>query len=219
MDWILRGSQYHDLSALRDRFLVGRYNVCIRSGSLSVRAIESGEDDSKQASLLANRYADVLISVGIPIFGLMTIEEFASGPAESVTVIGATDQHRKQLSRALRRARAELLESADQHLRTAYDYLQDAREDENHFSFHLYKFVETLESKYGASESNLIKALDANTEVKFIKRLANEPVNDERHAPKVPGEGQSVSLEIRRKAIEYANRIMIAYERHLLASS
>jgi len=148
---------------------------------------------------------------------LRTFEEYAAilPPfSQCLETTGSTTAERKLLRDGVRLARGEILASSDPYLRRSYDYLERARDDETNRLFHLYKFVETLENSFGG-EAELMKALDVETAVKTLKKLANHRQLDERHAPKVLGEPSRASIEKLNDATTCGNEIMRAYEKSL----
>ena len=215
LQWILR-SLYGILEA-SDEFVVDRFRLRLRGTLLTVEAEEEHEDAELLSAVrdLAYRYAAVLRKHVSGLMNLITLEEFAAMPAQVITVRGATDAERQRLSDEVRRARHEMLASGEPCLRQSYDYLEQAHEDETNRFFHLYKLIETLEDAFGGSEAKLIRALDVKTAVKALKRLANEPVHDERHAPEMSGGVKRLSAEDQIVAMHYAYNIIRAYERHL----
>jgi hypothetical protein len=92
---------------------------------------------------------------------------------------------KERVYQAVREVRNEMLAGADAALRRCYDYLQSARERGDDAIFDLYKVVETIENVLGGQEK-AGQILHALKEIKALKRAANEPTGDERHAPKDP---------------------------------
>jgi len=65
-------------------------------------------------------------------------------------------------------------------------YHEHALREDDASLFYLYKIVEHITNKFGG-EREAIKVLGVETELKAVKRLANESYRDARHAPK-PGD-------------------------------
>ena len=214
--WIIRS--FHDFQAF-DEFVVDNFQLRLEGTLLTVEADKVGDKAElwSAASDLAHRYFAALKKHIPALVNLLTHEEYAAilPPfSQSFDFMGSTTEERILLGDGVRLARNELLASRDSHLRRGYDYLEQAREDETNRLINLYKFVETLESKFGG-EAEIIKALNVKTEVKTIKKFANDGQYDERHAPKVPGASVRVSSENKNLATTYADKIMRAYEKSL----
>ena len=220
MEWILNSPQ--DISTIRDEFVLEGCRVCLHGNQLTVDVEQDDQDELFPTSHeVATRYAAALRKHA-PwfLFTLMTLEELASLPAEAITMYGSSGAERKRLNEAVRRARCELLASANPYLVQCYDYLQDAREaDDDNYLFPLYKLVETLENVLGG-ETKMIKALKVERKpVKFLIRLANDPIRDARHARRVRDVVQRPSTEERAVAMNCSYQILHSYERYLSSSS
>ena len=93
---------------------------------------------------------------------------------------------------AVRAVRNEMLASGDPALRRCYDYIQAARDTtardiEASPMPDLYKVIETIENALGGEASAIeVLGADVGRALKAVKRAANEPVRDERHAPDDP---------------------------------
>jgi hypothetical protein len=202
--------------------MVGRFYLRLEGNSLKVESEEEENDALVSAErALAEQYRAILqryipASIGHP----MTVDEFASMPpwASMVVVHGKTPTEHALFRHGLRNARHEMLASSDPYLCRCYDYLEDAREDENNYLFHLYKFVEKLEEPFGG-EARLISALNMKKAVKGLKRLANAPERDARHSSKVGEEMRPLSSEDRSQAMSWAYEILTAYERHICSKA
>ena len=212
--WILW--PYHEyLTITSDEFIVEQFRFQLQGNSLTVEVEQSeGEGLHAQARQLAERYIKWLGDyLGSPL-RLKTIEEFKSMPPRMVTVTSPDHKETERIYRAIRKARNELLASGNPMLSQCYDYLQDAREHKGESLFNLYKFIETIEHRF-QGERNAIRCLKLGKELKFIKRLANEPVRDERHAPQRPDVVQCPSAANRTHAMEYARSVLRSYEQYL----
>jgi hypothetical protein len=223
MQWILPYA--YDLCEISDRFMVDRFYLRLEGNTLKVEAEEEENDALVSAAhTLAERYIAILRKhIPAPIGPLMTTDESRFVPAEFAPVpVWASmvaAQRKRPLEHALfrqglRKARHEMLASSDPYLCRCYDYLEDAREDENNYLFHLYKFVEKLEEPFDG-EASLISALNMKKAVKGLKRLANSPESDARHSSKVGEEVWPLSAEDRTQAMSWADEILAAYERHI----
>jgi hypothetical protein len=222
MEWTLWGAGYSTYE-VSDSFMVGRFYLRLERNRLKMEAEEEENDALVSAArTLAERYIATLQKyIPAPIGTPMTDDEFASvrawdGPRQDMILIvhGKTPTEPLRFSHGLRIARHEMLASSDPYLCRCYDYLEDAREDENNYLFHLYKFVEKLEEPFGG-EASLIRALKMKNAIKGIKRLANASEHDARHPSKVGEEVRTLSAEDRRLAMAWAYEILAAYERHI----
>jgi len=197
MQWILRDPLY-DLCEVSDSFMVGRFYLRLEGNVLKMEAEEEENDALVLAArTLAERYIAILQKfILAPLGPLMTVDEFASIPpwASMVVVHRKTPTEHALLRHGLRKTRHEMLASSDPYLCQCYDYLKDAREDENNCLFHLYKFVEKLEEPFGG-EASLMRALDIKKAVKGLKGLANASERDARHPSKVGEEVRPLSAE------------------------
>lgn len=210
MKWVLRSLD--NISEVSDEFIVDRFCLRLRGSVLMVEAEEESDDELLSAARdVVARYTAVLRKHIPGLMNLMTFEEFASMPPQIITVRGATTAERTRLKNAVRRARNEFLATGKSCLRQCYDYIEQANEDENNCLSHLYKFVETLEDALGG-EAKLISALNMKKVVKALKRLANNPSHDARHALKVSGEVKRLSAQDRAAALNHAYQILRAYE-------
>ncbi len=202
------------LGSAFDEFITGRFRVRIGGDSLvvEVQALQS-EDVAAEARKVAERYLELLRQYGGVLVRLMTVEEFALLPAQIVMMTGLNREEQERISRAMRKARGELVK--DETLRRCYEYLQSAREEEKNVLPLLYKVVETIQHELGGEERTA-EQLGFGGELKFVKRLANERMGDERHAPR-PGEvvRKPAGSEIGR-AMEYTRLIVQAYERYAI---
>lgn len=220
VQWILRS--LHEFLEASDEFIIDRFRLRLSGLLLTVETEEEGDDELLSAArTLAEQYVAALRKYVPGLMNLITLEEFASLPARAITIHGTTRAERKRLDDAVRRARNEMLASDDPCLRQCYDYIGQAYEDESNCLFHLYKFVETLEDVFGG-EAKMICALEkmdsiSNIKklVKGLKKLANAPLHDARHAPKVTGEVKRLSAEDRTDAMRSAYEILHVYERHV----
>jgi hypothetical protein len=176
---------------IQDEYVIDGCRVRIGGNTIDV---ESGDKDLAQK--LVDRI-DELLHRRLPgAYRVVTEEEFLSHAASSgvgmpVGVLswwwpGMTEPVRKErIYQAVREIRHEMLAGADATLRRCYDYLQDARERGDDAIFYLHKVVETIENALGG-EARAGQTLGVLKEIKDLKRAANEPARDERHAPKDP---------------------------------
>jgi hypothetical protein len=248
MQWILPNS--HDLCEISESFMVDRLNLRLEGNTLKVEA-EHEENDAlvSAAHTLAERYIAVLRKyIPAPIGPLMTVDESTFVPAEFTPVpvwVSMVVAQRKRpwehalFRHGLRKARHEMLASSDPYLRRCYDYLEDAREDENNYLFHLYKFVEKFKEALSAEAKQALSAearmsgkrkqkklvekllekylenLKVKELVDDLETLCNHESLDARHAPKVDSEVKPLSAEDRTQAMSWADEILAAYERHI----
>ena len=212
--WIL-GPHHEYLTITSDEFVIEQFRLQLAGNSLKVE-VEQSESGNfhAQARQLAEQYIK-LLSKYVPLaVRLITIEEFASMPAQSITVRSPNRQEITIIREAIRKARNELLASGDPTLRQCYDYIEDAREHDLESLFFLYKVIDTIENKFGG-EKKASEVLKIREELKFVKRLANEPLRDERHAPKPSDVIQRPSGAECARAMEYTISVIRAYEQHL----
>jgi len=94
------------------------------------------------------------------------------------------------------------------------DYLQDAREHPEESLFFLYKLVKIIDEEFDG-ERQAIKALRVRKDLKRVKKLANEPARDQRHAPKRGDTLKKTEMADQRRATESATRILRAYENYV----
>jgi hypothetical protein len=210
IQWILRNS--YDLCEASDSFMIGQFHIHLRGNTLIMETEDNDIELGSVAHDIALDYIGVLRKHIPGPKGLMTIEEFASLPAwaNNNIILGKTTPERKRLRLGVRKARHEMLASSDPYLCQCYDFLQDAREDEDHYLVHLYKFVETLEEVFDG-EAKLIRALNVRKPVKDLKDIAQT----QRHAPKIGDQMKHSSSTARGYAMDWACEILATYERHI----
>ncbi len=211
--WVLY--PHHEYLAVSDEFVVKGFRLHLQGNSLQVEIEQPANGEvGLEARALADRYARLLRThLGIPLRAI-TIKEFGAIPARMFTIRALTRQDRKRVNNAIRRARREILASEDSTLRRCYDYIQDAGEREKESLFYLYKAIESIEDKLGG-ERKAIEVLGVCSELKFVKRLANEPVRDERHAPKDADALERPDRTDKAMARDCAIRILRAYEQYV----
>ena len=216
LSWIIRSFDDFQVS---DEFVVEHFRLRLMGTLLKVEVEVVGDDAELRsaASALAYRYFAVLRQHVRSLISLMTLEEYAAVVppfSQNVAFKGATTAERKILIDGVRLARHDMLVLSDPYLRQSYDYLEQARDDESNRLFHLYKFFETLRQSFG-DETKLITALNVETAVKTLKRLANDKQHDERHAPNASGGASRLSGENQNLATNCAYEVLRAYERNL----
>jgi len=182
--WIIYPSTAAELYAIADEFVVEGCRLRVGGNSIEVEA-----DDEAKAYDLASRYL-ALLQKHLPIAARLVSEAEYSEYLAEVIKVAAGRVDRPRVREAMRTIRNELLASADPALCRVYDYLQaarTARDNDGSPMPDLYKVIETIENALGG-EANAIKVLgpDAGRALKPVKRAANEPGRDERHAPDDP---------------------------------
>ncbi len=193
-----------------------RVRVGFTGNALELSFEGSGTYSTGSAQALAERYVR---AVKWPVV-LITEEEYRERTAppfqgNMTTMMTPLFARREDPGRVIREARNEILASSDPALRRCYDYLQDAGERKEGAIFDLYKAVETIENALGGQEQ-AGRILGVAKEIDALKRAANEPTGDERHAPKDPASTPSPAALGR--ARENTMAVVHAYEAHLLAS-
>lgn len=196
-------------------FILGEFRIRGSGNSLEVEAPDGADETSARA--VAERYREALRRHGVLVFGLMTHEEFASRPPSIMQVISPpAPGDAERTPRTIRLARNELLEGGDPYLKRAYEYVQTAREKQQDGNpetlYDLYKAIETIENALGGEDS-ACNVLGVRAEIKSVKRMANEPTADERHAPRDPS--QTAGAANLALALEQTRTVLRAYERHL----
>ncbi len=213
--WVLY--PHHEyLPVLADEFIAGHFRLRLRGNSLHVEVeAPATEDAGLEARELAERYIKTLAKHLAIRLRLLTIKEFQSLPPIGMTTIrGVRKEQHERIRETIRKARGELLALEDRTLRRCYDYLQDAREHPKESLFYLYKAVEAIEYEFtGARKA--IKALGIEAELKLVKKLANEPAGDERHAPKTADTTEHPKTTEKARALESVTCIVRAYEQYL----
>jgi len=213
--WILY--PYHEyLPVLTDEFIVKQLRLRVQVNSLKVDIeAPTKENGESQARELAERYVKTLVrQLAIPL-RLITTEEFPHlSPLGMIIVRGLKKEEHQRVRDAIRKARREMLAQEHVTLRRCYDYLQDAHENPQQSLFYLYKAVEVIEHEFGG-ERQVIEVLHVGTEVKFIKRLANESARDQRHPPKGRDKVKRPEMTDHRRAAECATRLVRAYEEYV----
>jgi hypothetical protein len=207
--WILH-PQRSSLASVTDEFAVGDFHLRLRGPSLEVEAVACTEEAARR---LADEYVGLLRSHGHNV-RLLTSDEFSSLPPQPLQAVAPDPREKLIAVFAIRAARSVLLASSDAALRRCYEYWDQVVDDEGHALSHAHKLIETLENKLGG-EAALIRALDMRDKIKYVKRAANEPQMDERHAPGNLAKNAPRSRLDRATALKYTQDILRAYEQHL----
>jgi hypothetical protein len=189
MSWYLEPNPPGSMH-IQDEYVIDGCRVRMGGNTIDV---ESSDRDAAQR--IVDRL-DELLHRHLPgVYRVVAEEEFlrytASGSGMPLGVQShwwprATEPVRKEgVYQAVRQVRSEMLAGGDAGLRRCYDYLQNARERREDAIFHLHKAVETIENALGG-EAQAGQILGVLKEIKALKRAANEPTGDERHAPRDP---------------------------------
>jgi hypothetical protein len=175
-----------------DEFVADGFRIKLGGNYLELSFEGSGAPSADAAGALAQKYVGALqSSLGTPI-QLMTDEQIKAHQALPPYVampIGhsATREDRERTFRAVDAARNKVLANADPALRRVYGYLRDAQGPDGVFqksaTSDCYKAIETIENAFGG-EAQAGQILGCLREIKAVKRAANDPTGDERHAPK-----------------------------------
>ncbi len=112
----------------------------------------------------------------------------------------------------LREARRSIVEQAHWRLSQCYDYLQLSRDEPKRALFYIYKLVETIEAEYGG-EKNAARALDDGGLIKRLKRQANQPDHDQRHAPVDPTATMLFDEHSLATVLDAAHELLRRYEK------
>ncbi len=173
-----------NLVQLHDSFLVTGIRLSLRGATLEVQC---APEQASQAADLAMRYAESLRTHLLFWGQLLTEEQFASLPAESITVKGRSTRDLALDPVRLRDARRQMVQGTRARLSRCYDYMQEAKDDPKNAAFYIYKLVETIEAEYGGERAAIQGLGDVAGLIKRLKQMANNPDGDQRHAPTDPG--------------------------------
>ena len=132
-------------------------------------------------------------------------------PPQSITVHGKSARESAYDRERLRDARRSIVARVYPRLSQCYDYFQLAHDDPKNTLFNVYKLIETIEAEYGG-EKEAIRALDDGGLIKQLKRQANRPDHDQRHAPLQPGSSQPIDEESLAALLEAAHALLAKYE-------
>jgi hypothetical protein len=173
-----------DFLELADEFLVRGCRVRLSGPSITVNAVSPGAN----AEAVLAAYADALRR-RLGYIQLRTPQEFGSSPATSIVVDGRMQRAQYDRRKKVAEARGELVALSHPTLNQCYDYFESAKNDyaesangrSGNVLSHLYKMVETIEGKYGG-ERQAKEALGLAEEWNRVKRWANDPRHDQRHA-------------------------------------
>jgi hypothetical protein len=220
--WLLWTFPEHN-AVMTDEFIAEGFRVRLMGNMLGLSFEASGHPSAAVAKALAERYVRALGKhLAMPVY-LISEQEFLerTTPPFGGTTLGATiltasrgtwREDRDRRARAVREARKEL-SCADQTLQQCYDYLEDAREEDQRPGGKpwdpVYKAMEVLKERFG-SGAEAVKALGKVFEQ--TKMTANE----KRHHKK---KGQPRSTTPERSSVELARETIRAYERYLLKLS
>jgi hypothetical protein len=222
--WLL-DPRSQSLPALRDEFVVRAFRLVLDGNELRL-ALEgsSAIRREQEARQLAETYAKALGRGLGPFLRLMTERELGSLPAyasdDGSWQLPSVHRVPRDPRSAIREARNVLLASSDETLRSCYNYIQDAEEHPKESLFYLYKAVEAIQNRLGGEREaiaalNAIATLNIAPAFKNVKRLANESVRDERHAPSDPTMVQQVTASEKESALEDTRTVLRTYEKYL----
>jgi hypothetical protein len=203
-----------------DEFVVGKLRLRLMGNSLEVSFEGTSTGSADAARALAERYVEALRRRLVTPLWLQTEEEFLARTnppfGGMVQMISASREDCERTNRAVNEARNELLTNANPALGRAYDYLRRARQDSGMLHtgamFDLYKAIETIANALGG-EAEAGRILGVLKEIKTLKKAANEPTRDERHAPVDPA-APPAPADIGR-ALENTLVVVRAYEAYL----
>jgi hypothetical protein len=203
--------QHRLFSVLKDEFLTGRCRLRIDVETITV---ETDESESVAFQAARDYLAAVQRHLGITT-GLITPEDFFARGGKTLLMSAASPTERRRTRPVTAKLREELAAS-DAALRRSYRYLQLAQDgDEIHILPTVYKAVETIENVFGG-EKAAGNALGVLSEIKAVKRMANEDSNDQRHPPSDPS--GTVEPVDPGEGLKLARRIVTAYEDYLLSA-
>jgi len=202
-----------------DEFVTGYSRVKFGGNHIEIEVREvEGEDGQARARALAEQYIGALGGrLGIHCW-LLTPDEFGALPAQIWEMRGPNREERRRVTTAVRAVRAGFVTDAP--LMLCYGYLQEGRDGQWDGSDeavlpNLYKAMEAIKKVFGGWKET-DKALKVGAELEFIKKLANLPARDERHAPGPGEQVQRPTGEEIGRAEECARRVLRAYENHII---
>lgn len=172
-----------DFATLSDDFVVRGCRLRLMGSLLSV---ECEPAQATAAAAVANEYVEALRQRFPFFFCVISLEEYGAMPARAITIHGKTAREASHDRVRLRDARRSIVQQAHPRLSQCYDYFQLAHDEPKQALFHIYKLVEAIEAEYGG-EKEAARALDDGGLIKRLKRQANQPDHDQRHAPLDPG--------------------------------
>jgi hypothetical protein len=206
-------SPVEDFTELTDKFVVDRCCITFGGGMLQIEPLWSDANAAK----VADSYIDALRR-HMPISRVLTLEQFATLPAQAITSRGSRGGRDLQNRREhLREARREVVSAAHPRLSKCYDYFQSAKERPGYVLVELYKMIETIEEELGG-EAKAIKVLGV-PQLKNLKRLANDAIDtsrDQRHAPRSPTSGTPLTQGEQAQALEDGGIVLRAFEMWIL---
>ncbi len=199
---------------LSDQFVVCGCRVRLMGAWLSV---ECEPAQATAAAAVASEYAEALRKY-FSFDRLMTLEEYGAMPARAVTIQGTTARQMSRDRMRLRDARRSIVERAHSRLSQCYDYFQLARDEPKDALFNIYKLIETIEAEYGG-EKEAARALDDGGLIKRLKRQANQPDHDQRHALVDPAAAMPIDDNSLAQLIEAAHDLVRKYEDAVASAS
>ena len=208
IEYFLWPPRDEQLVRLSDDFAVHGCRVRLMGSAFTVEC-ESGYE--AQAEQIATAYVQALREQSLFFGRALTRDEYAAMPAQPIHFQGKSERVLANDLERLRDARRAVVAHVHPRLSQCYDYLQLAREEPKGSLFHLYKLVESIEGEYG-SETQAIKALDAGAQIKSLKRQANQPEKDQRHAPTNPTAIQPIDPSALARLVEIAHELVRKYE-------
>ena len=198
---------------LSDQFVVRGCRIKMMGAVLLVECEPAQE---AAAAAAANEYAEALRK-HFWFARLLTLGEYRAMPARAIMIRGKTARETSQARMRLRDARRSIVEHVHPRLSQCYDYLQVARDEPRQALLHIYKLIETIEAEYGG-EAEAVRALNDGGLIKQLKRKANQPDHDQRHAPLVPGAVRPIDENSVAKSIEAAHDLVRKYEQKVAST-
>jgi hypothetical protein len=185
--------------------------VSLMGHALEIAKSDGSDSDNSAADAVAHAYFQALRDAGLHLMRLVPDSEMAPTLGSPLGASLMNTVHLKPGEAArykamVTAARTRLLAPCPA-LQRAYKYLDNARVAPVKFS-ELYKAIETIEHEFGG-EQQTIRALKVDH--KSVKRLANERINDERHAPASEEAVKPIDEHVAQQAIEQVIRLIEAY--------
>jgi hypothetical protein len=199
---------------LSDQFVVRGCRARLMGAVLSV---ECEPAQTAVAAALVDEYAQALRKF-FSFARLITLEEYQALPALSATIQDKTALQTSLDHMRLRDARRSIVEPVHSRLSQCYDYFQLARDEPKQALFNIFKLIESIEAEYGG-EKKAIRALDDGGLIKRLKRQANRPDHDQRHAAVAPGAATSIDDNSLALLIEEAHDLLRKYEGAVASAS
>lgn len=169
-------STAQDLTHFQDQFVADGCRVRLLGPTLIVEALTTTANEEA----VADAYLSSL-KQQFPLMYAASLGQLGQMLPTVLTVKSPSKREMEVAQSRMKAARNSLVQPYSPSLGRCYDYMQAAQEHPDQALVSLYKMIEVMEDVIGSGEAGAVAVLGSN--LKELKRLANDPIGDQRHAP------------------------------------